>query len=58
MEMSVTVSLQVVMQIRQNEYTKNNTCCFITKTYFEKRLITLKKYTFKNSYNAKVNTFV
>ena len=56
--MSVTVSLQVVMQIRQNEYTKNNTCCFITKTYFEKRLITLKKYTFKNSYNAKVNTFV
>lgn len=56
--MSVTVIWEIVVQIRQNVYTKNNTCCFITKTYFEKRLITLKKYTFKNSYNAKVNTFV
>ena len=58
MEMSVTVIWEIVVQIRQNVYTKNNTCCFITKTYFEKILITLKKYTFKNSYNAKVNTFV
>ena len=58
MEMSVTVIWEIVVQIRQNVYTKNNTCCFITKTYFEKRLIPLKKYTFKNSYNAKVNTFV